>query len=93
MPAGGVVELQIAPSNGCNCGAFSYRLAISGALATVFTQVNIIESDPAEYAEALTRRRIAAPYRGMPAERDPAEEQFELLPATPAVAAANGGSR
>ncbi len=61
--------------------------AISGALATVFTQVNIIEPDPAEYAEALARRRFAAPYRGMPAERDPAEEQFEPQPSTPAVAA------
>ena len=61
--------------------------AISGALATVFTQVNIIEPDPAEYAEALARRRFAAPYRGMPAERDPAEEQFDPQPSTPAVAA------
>ena len=48
--------------------------AISGALAVVWTQVNIIPPDPAEYAAALTRRRLGVPYTGMPAERSAGEE-------------------
>ena len=56
--------------------------AISGALATVFTQVHLIEPDPAEYADALARRRLGAPYAGSPAPR-PAEEE---IAATGAVA-------
>lgn len=50
------------------------KRAISGALDVVWTQVNVIPPDPAEYAAALGRRRLGAPYAGMPAERSADEE-------------------
>jgi hypothetical protein len=68
------------------------KRAISGALATVFTQVNVIAPEPAAYAEALARRRLGVRYRGMPAERGADEERFDS-PAAPAIAAAHGGAR
>jgi hypothetical protein len=50
------------------------KRAISGALAVLWTQVNVIPPDPAEYAAALERRRLGVPYVGMPAERTAEEE-------------------
>ena len=56
--------------------------AISGALAVVWTQVNVIPPDPADYAAALSRRRLEVPYVGMPAERS-AEEESRIAAGDP----------
>lgn len=67
--------------------------AISGALATLFTQVHLIEPDPAEYAAALARRRLDAPYAGSPAPRPADEEIATAAAAEQGIASRQESSR